>query len=170
MQQTGQAATLQAQPQAGQKSGQPAVPAGEDRTWTLPRPGFEEQDQPLGAARKPEAASTSYKFLATNGDGTPVGYSPCRPLHYVVNAALAPPGAGRLVDDCDPDDLRGHRDHSSSMTAPPPRHPPNPRALPKETYGDRWAPLLIALDHAGAGAAAQGPGDRHRRQHALQFR
>ena len=42
---------LQAQPQVGQKSGQPAVPAGEDRTDTPP-PGLEEQDHPLGAARE----------------------------------------------------------------------------------------------------------------------
>ena len=66
-------------PRSGQESGQPAVPAGGDRTDTPP-PGLEEQDQPLGTPRKPEAASTSYKFLATNDDGAPVGYSPCRPL------------------------------------------------------------------------------------------
>ena len=85
-------------PRSGQVSGQPAVPAGGDRTDTPP-PGLEEQDQPLGTPRTPVAASTSYRFLAMNDDGTPVGYSPCRPLHYVVNAALAPEGAERLVED-----------------------------------------------------------------------
>ena len=49
---------VHAQPQVGQASGQPAVPAEGDRTDTPP-PGLEEQDKPLGTPRKPEAASTS---------------------------------------------------------------------------------------------------------------
>ena len=81
-------------------AGQPGQPAVAEPVRTdTPPPGVEEQDQPLGHPQKPDVASDSYKFLATNDDGTPVGYSPCRPLHYVVNAALAPEGAERLVED-----------------------------------------------------------------------
>ena len=147
---------LQAQPQAGQKSGQPAVPAGEDRTDTPP-PGLEEQDHPLGAARKPEAASTSYKFLATNDDGTPVGYSPCRPLHYVINAALAPPGAERLVDDS----IRTISE-ATGITfindGPTSEAPSSTRApYQKDLYGDRWAPLLIAWTTPEQAPQLKGP-------------
>ncbi|WP_230009159.1 matrixin family metalloprotease [Microbacterium sp. Bi128] len=147
---------LQAQPQAGQKSGQPAVPAGEDRTDTPP-PGLEEQDHPLGAARKPEAASTSYKFLATNDDGTPVGYSPCRPLHYVINATLAPPGAERLVDDS----IRTISE-ATGITfindGPTSEAPSSTRApYQKNLYGDRWAPLLIAWTTPEQAPQLKGP-------------
>lgn len=147
---------LQAQPQAGQKSGQPAVPAGEDRTDTPP-PGLEEQDHPLGAARKPEAASTSYKFLATNDDGTPVGYSPCRPLHYVINATLAPPGAERLVDDS----IRTISE-ATGITfindGPTSEAPSSTRApYQKDLYGDRWAPLLIAWTTPEQAPQLKGP-------------
>ena len=147
---------LQAQPQAGQESGQPAVPAGEDRTDTPP-PGLEEQDQPLGAPRKPEAASTSYKFLATNDDGTPVGYSPCRPLHYVINAALAPQGAERLVDDS----IRTISE-ATGITfindGPTSEAPSSTRApYQKDLYGDRWAPLLIAWTTPEQAPQLKGP-------------
>ena len=78
-------------------SGQPGLPAAEAVRTDTPPPGVEEQDEPLGLPQKPAVASDSYKFLAVNDDGTPVGYSPCRPLHYVVNTALTPEGAERLV-------------------------------------------------------------------------
>lgn len=64
----------------------------------VPPPGHEEQAQPLGQPRKPAAERSSYKFLATNADGSPVGDSHCPPLHFVVNAALAPAGAENLVE------------------------------------------------------------------------
>ena len=111
---------------------------------TLPRPGLEEQDEPLGRPQKPAAASSSYRFLAMNDDGTPVGYSPCRPLHYVVNAALAPEGAERLVEDAIRTISRatGIRFVDDGSTA----EAPSPSRIPyqQDAYGDRWAPLLIA--------------------------
>lgn len=133
----------QARPRSGQVSGQPAVPDGESHTDTPP-PGLEEQDKPLSTPRKPDVASTSYKFLATNGDGSPVGYSPCRPLHYVVNAALAPQGSERLVGDSirtisQATGITFINDGSTNESPSPTRAP-----YQKERYGDRWAPLLIA--------------------------
>lgn len=55
---------------------------------------------PLG--RPPEVAtgSGSFAFMATQrGSDRPVAYDPCRPVEYVVNDAMAPPGAGPLLLD-----------------------------------------------------------------------
>ena len=143
-------------PRSGQASGQPAVPADGDRTDTPP-PGLEEQDQPLGTPRKPETASTSYKFLATNDDGTPVGYSPCRPLHYVINTALAPQGAERLVEDSirtisEATGIKFINDGPTSEEPSPTRAP-----YQENLYGDRWAPLLIAWTTPEQAPQLKGP-------------
>ncbi len=126
-------------------SGQPGKPAPAEAVRTdTPPPGIEEQDEPLGRPQRPAAASSSYRFLAMNDDGTPVGYSPCRPLHYVVNAALAPEGAERLVEDAIRTISRatGIRFVDDGSTA----EAPSPSRIPyqQDAYGDRWAPLLIA--------------------------
>ena len=147
---------LPAPPRSGQSPGQPAVPALGDRTDTPP-PGLEEQDQPLGTPRQPEAANTSYKFLATNDDGAPVGYSPCRPLHYVINAALAPQGAERLVEDS----IRTISEATgiTFINDGPTSEAPSPTRAPyqKDLYGDRWAPLLIAWTTPEQAPQLKGP-------------
>ncbi|WP_208759906.1 matrixin family metalloprotease [Paenarthrobacter nitroguajacolicus] len=125
-------------PQGGQPQPVPA------RATDAPPPGLEEADAPLASPPAPAVTNDSYKFLATNDDGTPVGYSPCRPLHYVVNKASAPEGSDALlataianvsaasgiqfVDDGTTDELPVDR-----------REPYQP-----SKYGDRWAPLLIS--------------------------
>ncbi|MET1088865.1 MAG: matrixin family metalloprotease [Arthrobacter sp.] len=128
-------------PQATGEAG--SRPPSEARTGAPP-PGFEETDTPLGEPVPPRAGSDSYKFLAVNGDGSPVGYSPCRPLHYVVNDDLAPAGAQQL--------LSGAITTISAATGitfvydgttteqPSPQRPP----YQPDAYGQRWAPLLIA--------------------------
>ncbi|WP_416405110.1 matrixin family metalloprotease [Arthrobacter sp. LFS091] len=114
------------------------------RPVDAPPPGLEEADAPLASPPAPGTTNDSYKFLATNDDGTPVGYSPCRPLHYVVNNATAPEGSDALlataianisaasgiqfVNDGTTDELPVER-----------REPYQPAK-----YGDRWAPLLIS--------------------------
>ncbi|MET4135274.1 matrixin family metalloprotease [Pseudarthrobacter sp. PvP090] len=135
--------------------GQPAAAAGK-RTDTPP-PGVEEEDEPLGRPQKPAAASSSYRFLALNDDGTPVGYSPCRPLHYVVNAALAPENAERLVEDAistisRATGIRFVDDGPSTEVPSPSRAPYQPDA-----YGDRWAPLLIAWTTPEQAPQLMGP-------------
>ncbi|KIS28714.1 peptidase M10A and M12B matrixin and adamalysin [Arthrobacter sp. SPG23] len=122
---------------------QPGVVA-KDVSADAPPPGLEEADSPLGTAEEPPAASDSFKFLATNDDGTPVGYSPCRPLHYVVNAGLAPAGAENLVEDAIGTISRatGIRFINDGPTAEAPAEERDP--YQPETYGERWAPLLIA--------------------------
>lgn len=124
---------------AGNDGAQAATAAPE-----TPPPGFEEADTPLSTPDRPAVTSGSYRFLAVNSDGSPVGYSPCRPLHYVVNTALAPAGAEHLV----PDAIRtisaatGITFVYDGTTAEQPS--PQRRPYQPDAYGERWAPLLIA--------------------------
>ena len=131
-------------------------PPSRSRTDTPP-PGVEEQDQPLGHPQKPADASDSYKFLATNDDGTPVGYSPCRPLHYVVNAALGPKAPSAWW-----------RTRSGSMSRAtgiqfindgPTTEAPSQSRMPyqQDVYGERWAPLLIAWTTPEQAPQLRGP-------------
>ena len=111
-----------------------------------PTPGLEEAPEPLGSPPPPVGPpSASYRFESTQSDNvTPVTWSPCRPIHYVIRDLHAPQG-GRLaltqaiaavsaatgltfVDD-------GSTDEAPSGQ----REPYQP-----DRYGDRWAPVLIA--------------------------
>jgi hypothetical protein len=138
--------------QAGQQSG-----AVGGSLTDRPTPGFEEQDQPLDRPQALAAASRSFKFLATNDDGTPVGYSPCRPLHYAVNAALAPAGAARLVDDAIRTISRatGIRFVSDGATTEAPS--PSRAPFQEAAYGNRWVPLLIAWTTPEQAPQLKGP-------------
>ncbi|MDR6792899.1 hypothetical protein J2X12_001800 [Pseudarthrobacter oxydans] len=119
------------------------VPQAEGRLGAPP-PGLEESDAPLAAADPPPLGSDSYHFLAVNGDGSPVGYSPCRPLHYVINNELAPAGSQQLVTESiatisAATGIRFIYDGTTAEQPSPQRPPYQPGA-----YGERWAPLLIA--------------------------
>ncbi|YCK76457.1 matrixin family metalloprotease [Arthrobacter sp. D3-16] len=127
-------------PQAGAAGAQPPAEA---RTGAPPA-GVEEEDAPLGQPMPPRVGSDAYRFLAVNGDGSPVGYSPCRPLHYVVNDALAPAGAQQLVAEAittvsAATGITFVYDGTATEQPSPQRPPYQPDA-----YGERWAPLLIA--------------------------
>jgi hypothetical protein len=109
-----------------------------------PPPGREEAATPLGKPEPPPEPSNSYKFLAVNSDGSPVGYSPCRPLHYVVNASLAPAGAAGLVPLAiqaisKATGIQFVDDGATDEQPSDQRAPYQP-----EAYGERWAPLLIS--------------------------
>lgn len=52
---------------------------------------------PAGADVTTGAPAAGYSFERTNRDGTPARWNPCRPVHYVVNAAAGPPDAASLV-------------------------------------------------------------------------
>jgi hypothetical protein len=143
-------------PAAGQAGQQPGIPVTAPRN-DAPPPGFEEQDEPLGRPETPAVASNSYKFLATNDDGTPVGYSPCRPLHYVINAALEPEGAERLVEDAI--DTMSRATGIKFINDGPTTEAPSPSRAPyqKDVYGERWAPLLITWTTPEQAPQLKGP-------------
>ncbi|MEV7605029.1 matrixin family metalloprotease [Paenarthrobacter sp. NPDC089322] len=114
------------------------------RASDAPPPGLEEADTPLASPLAPAADSDSYKFLAMNDDGTPVGYSPCRPLHYVVNDAGAPAGteallATAIANVSAASGIQFINDGSTDELPADKREPYQP-----DKYGDRWAPLLIS--------------------------
>ena len=77
------------------------------------------------------------------GSGEPVRFNPCQPIHYVINPALAPPGA---IDDvhtafamtAEASGLRFVYDGETSEAPSPDRAAHLP-----DLYGDRWAPILI---------------------------
>ena len=119
-----------------------------------PTPGFEEAAAPLGTAPVPETTSTSYAFLETQetakGRTVAVAWSPCRPIHAVVDASGAPKGfvpdvvaalgavslATGLVFVID------------GLTTEPAT---TDRASFQPTrYGDRWAPVLVRFADADA--------------------
>lgn len=110
-----------------------------------PPPGYEEQHQPLGAPPLGHPTDGPYSFLQTQDDGvTPVTYSPCRPIHYVVRPDGAPVGGDALLATAiarvsEASGLQFVADGSTEETPVEHREPYQPDA-----YGDRWAPVLIA--------------------------
>jgi len=157
-----QSASRQGQNQAGQAGqdghsgpgarsdgAEAGSPGGAGSGVGAPPPGIEEAAAPLGTPEPPPEPSTSYKFLAMNGDGSPVGYSPCRPLHYVVDARLAPEGAAGLVPLAIQEISRatGIRFVNDGATDEQPSDRRSPYQPDK--YGDRWAPLLISWTTPG---------------------
>lgn len=126
------------------------------RAPDTPPPGQEEAGHPLGSPAKPAQLSNSYKFLATNADGTPVGYSPCRPVHYVVNVALAPAGSEGIVADAIAKIAAATGlkfvDDGPTTENPSEKRKPYQPAL----YGDRWAPVLISWTTADAAPGLTG--------------
>jgi hypothetical protein len=84
----------------------------------------------------------SYTFLAANGDGSPIRYNPCAPVHYVTNLAHAPASAGS--------DIQGALARVSAATGmtfindgSTTEVPTKNRASSQARYGKGWAPVLI---------------------------
>jgi len=85
-----------------------------------------------------------FVFLSRNRAGNPVRWNPCEPVHYVVNASLAPPGslgdvheAFRRVTEATGISFAydGLSDEQPSIDR---------RSYLPDRYGDRWAPVLIS--------------------------
>ena len=125
--------------------GSRSVIAGPAQAATAPPPGQGESQARLGPVPvPPKPPSASFRFLATQTNKvTPVTWSPCRPIHYVVRpdhqlangpqlirAAIAAVSAAtglRFLDD-----------------GPTTEAPDFQRdAYQPQRYGDRWAPVLI---------------------------
>jgi matrixin len=118
-------------------------------TRANPRPGFEEAIAPLGSPPAIAPSSTEYTFetMQTSADGrsTFVAWSPCRPIHVVVNSRGAPQGFVAAV--------RAALGATSAATglvfvddgATDEQPTARRAAFQPGRYGDRWAPVLIAF-------------------------
>ncbi|UVJ40477.1 matrixin family metalloprotease [Arthrobacter sp. CJ23] len=124
-----------------QVAGPGIFPFGQRRD---PVPGLEEANAPMGSPPPLDWPSDSYKFLAVKGDGSPLTYSPCRPIHYVVNTDLAHASWQRLLEEAVKEaswasGLQFIYDGTTDEV------PSNNRAgYQPDKYGNRWAPVLIA--------------------------
>jgi hypothetical protein len=98
---------------------------------------------PLFQGTKP-AEGPGFLFLDRTDQGAPTRWNPCEPIHYVVNASLAPPGSIADVHEA----VRrisaatgisfvyeGITDEEASIYRD---------VFQPDRYGPRWAPVLIA--------------------------
>jgi hypothetical protein len=90
-----------------------------------------------------------FQFLDRTDQGLPTRWNPCEPIHYVVNATLAPPGSledvqaavARISDATGIAFVyEGPTDEEASVERP---------VFQPDRYGDRWAPVLIAWADPG---------------------
>lgn len=123
--------------------------------WALPEvlrggppAGLEEQALPIGAPPLGAPATGPYSFMQTQDDGvTPVTYSPCRPIHYVVRPDGAPTGGDTLVATAfaQISQATGLRFVADGPTSERPS--PEREAYQPDRYGRRWAPVLVVWSH-----------------------
>lgn len=110
---------------------------------SVPRPGFEEAAAPLGTPAPVPDPSPAWVPIALNDDGSPVTWSPCRPIHYVVRPDNAPPGAQEMLESAISTvsvatGLQFVNDGITDEATSTDRESFSP-----ERYGNRWAPVLI---------------------------
>lgn len=125
-----------------------AVPVPEAGLRSSPPVGVEEAEERLAPVVTVAEPHPAHAFAALQSDGvTPVAWSPCRPVHYVVNDAGAPAGfADKVQLEMDAlGTLTGLVFVYNGTTA---EAPSEQRAayLPLQ-YGDRWAPVLVAVSN-----------------------
>jgi hypothetical protein len=107
-----------------------------------------------------ELTASGYAFLHADASGCqPIRFPACEPVHYVLNDALAPPGAV--------DDVHAAVDRLAFATGltfvydGPSDEPVDVRraAYQPERYGMRWAPILIGWSTLGTGSGPDTAGD-----------
>ena len=112
---------------------------------TRPTPGAGSADEPLGTPAPAPAEGGAHGFVALQADGvTPVGYDPCRPVHYVVRPDNAPVGGEQVLHDAVARVAAvtgltfvydGPTDEASGAVR---------ELYQPDRYGDRWAPVLVS--------------------------
>jgi hypothetical protein len=108
-----------------------------------PPPGHEEAGHRL-LARPAVAGAGPHRFVAVQPDGvSPVTYSPCRPIHYVVRPDNAPAQSNQLISAAmtDLQVATGLTFAPDGTTTESPAQDRNP--YQSQRYGRRWAPVLI---------------------------
>ena len=98
----------------------------------------------LSSATMLVPTNPSYAFRATQTNGTPVTFDPCRPIHYVVRPSGSPSGGDAMIADAFERiaAASGLTFVYEGTTAETPIGN-RPNYLPDQ-YGDRWAPVLVA--------------------------
>jgi len=122
-----------------------------------PPPGFEEAASRLAPVAAVAAPHPSYAFAALQDDGvTPVAWSPCRPIRLVVNEAGAPPDFRDVVAAvaAEVGAASGLVLVVEGTTSEVPA--PDRAAYQPDTYGDRWAPVLVAVTDAATVPQLEG--------------
>jgi hypothetical protein len=92
----------------------------------------------------PVGTSTSFRFLDHQADGsTPVTWSPCRPIHWVVRPLNAPPGGQQRLESAFArvSEATGITFIADGTTAE--GWTEDREAYQPERYGERWAPVLV---------------------------
>lgn len=91
-----------------------------------------------------ESEGPGFLFLDRTDQGVPTRWNPCEPIHYVVNARLAPPGSIPDVHEAVRRisaatgiafEYEGLTDEEATIYR---------EVFQPERYGDRWAPVLVA--------------------------
>lgn len=120
--------------------------AAAGRAWAGPPLGHEEAKHARGEPEAPVGdPSSSYRFAAFQADGTtPVTWSPCRPIHYVMRPDHAPEGGAELLATALARVSRatGLKFVNDGPTSEGPSQDRSP--YQEKRYGDRWAPVLLA--------------------------
>jgi hypothetical protein len=140
------------------------VPSGSD----------EQSATPLGTPALAPAGQGGFAFLDTGGDGRPVAFDPCRPVHVVVRPDHEPAGGRdlllRALGEVSAATGLQFVDDGTTDEAPTADRP----AYQRDRYGDRWAPVLVAWSTPAetplltdgvlgrAGPVSFGEGDRSR--------
>ncbi len=120
-----------------------------NRAPNSPTPGFEEASKPLGSAPKLVWDGAPYTFISTQtaptGETVPVAWSPCRPIHVVVNTTGAPDNSETYVRVVMGEITRatGLQFTYDGLTDEPPTE--NRQPYQADRYGDRWAPVIIGF-------------------------
>lgn len=115
---------------------------------SYPRPGYEESDERIAPAVDVTAPDPSYAFQEmqdADGAQVPVTWSPCRPVHVVVDTTAAPVDfeadvAAAVAEVAAATGLTftvdGEVDEPTGLERP---------MFQPELYGDRWAPVLVGF-------------------------
>ncbi|MBO9569662.1 MAG: matrixin family metalloprotease [Cellulomonas iranensis] len=122
-----------------------------------PPAGVEESRTPLSAPPLVPAGSGAYAFLQTQDDGSsPVAWSPCRPIHWVLRPSGAPDGGDALLAAAFAD-VAAATGLTFVADGPTDEAPADERDVYQpDRYGRRWAPVLVAWSDPGEHAALAG--------------
>ncbi|HET7899654.1 MAG TPA: hypothetical protein VFL59_00600 [Candidatus Nanopelagicales bacterium] len=124
-----------------------------------PGPGVGETSRPTSIAPSPLAAGSSkdFAYLSLQADGvTPVTWSPCRPIHYVVRREGEPAGGVDVLQSAvdEISKATGLTFVFDGRTSEPLADRRN--LYQPKVYGERWAPVLIAWTEPGTDEGLAG--------------